>query len=56
MSIIFTPVLHVTFEHNLIRNCKLYKQFLPLIVNELSILDYSSSLETPTILIKLLNY
>ena len=26
LSIIFIPVLHVTFEYNLIRNCKLYKQ------------------------------
>ena len=25
LSIIFIPALHVTFEHNLIGNCKLYK-------------------------------
>ena len=50
LIIIFILVLHVTFKHNLIRNCKLYKQFLPLIVKELSILNHSSSLETPTIL------
>ena len=51
--IIILLVLHVTFKHNLIRNCKLYKQlFLPLIVKELSILNHSSSLESPTILKK----
>ena len=28
LIIIFIPVLHVTFKHNLIRNCKLYKHIV----------------------------
>ena len=48
LSIIFIPVLHVTFEHKFVI-ANFTKHFLLLIVKELSILDHSSSLKTPTI-------
>ena len=49
----------MTLEHNLIRNwliANFTNNYVPLIVKELFIFDHLSSLETPTILIKLLNY
>ena len=44
------------FEHIKLVVANFTKQFLPLIVKELFILDHSSNLKTQTILIKLLSY